>query len=206
MIKAFRKPGLIACLAMLPAVSTLAEENFSYSYFEFATGRVTLDDAVELDSREFSDLGALRLSAAHHFGENFAVGGDWRIATRERGPEEITRVRSSLEAIFPVALTDRLDLVPRTGFTRVRLEDCVDDSCKRDTASGLHAGLGLRVWAVEDSLEVFTNWRGNRMDEDESSLSLGAGFWWLDHHRLSLDVEGTDSQRAVLLGYRFSWQ
>ena len=203
-MKLILRRALPLFLAVLPAAGG-AQENFSYSYIEFASGHVALDEDVRVESREFSDLGTLRLSAAHHFGENFALGGDWRVASRERGSEELSRARSSLQAFFPLALSDRLDLVPSAGFSRVRLEQCTDDTCQRETGSGLHAGLGLRVWALEDSLEVFTGWQGNRMDEDESSLSLGAGFWWLDHHRLSLELEGTDSQRTSFIAYRFTW-
>lgn len=189
----------------LSAGSGPGESNFSYSTLGFQLGKATPDEEIIFFGERYEDFGAASIGGSVQLADNFAIGGSASSISNEGPRTEISTSAVSLNFFVPIPMGDRVDLVPRIGYISTEVERCLDNVCAEEDDSALAYGIGMRLWAIPDGLELNAAFSDTNADNSKSVLSLGLAGWVNKHHRFGLDFETSDSINAVLVGYSYNW-
>lgn len=180
--------------------------SFSYTYLQGELGVLRPDDDLVIAGEVYEELGLTSFSGAYQFDEGLVLGGSSAVVSNNGPDTEVTISQVILGGSIPMAVNERVDVVPEIGFISAETEVCINELCTSDDDSGLAYGVGVRAWADPDKIEVFLGWNDSTLDESESSVSLGGAVWWQDVHSARLRIAVQDTQTTTAVGYRYTWR
>lgn len=208
-------PGaLITCLSA-PALAT----NFTYTNIDLSLGVMRLDENLRVEDEVYKEFGTFALSGSSQINKNFALNLGVSLLANEGPHTEVNRSALTLGMAFPVAASELLDIVPTFGLLSVETEFCSYSACYKEDESGIAYGLGLRLWAIPDAVEVMAGIVDSTLDDSVAVVSLGAALWWQQRHSLRVNYSarkenhnrrgGIDKMSPgaseLTIGYRLSW-
>ncbi|RFA25560.1 hypothetical protein CAI21_18710 [Alkalilimnicola ehrlichii] len=196
---------LLFCSLLFAYSQSSAANNFSYTYLEFSVGALTLDEAIRINDRQYKTLSAFSISRAHQFDGGLVLHGGIAGAHAEKGKTELGYGQLVIGVAFPITVTDRIDIIPTSGFLAVNAEACVDNVCLKSDDDGILYGLAVRAWLSPESVEIMTALANSTISGSATEATLEGAFWWGNHHSARLTLSSADSDRSVLVGYRYSW-
>lgn len=201
--------SFLMCFAAVLLVlfsTTSSASNFSYSYLGFNLGKLTPDEDIIFLGEVYEEFGTFSLDSGYQFNPNLALFISSAAAANEGPTTELSTSSFSLGLMFPIAVSERLDIVPGVGFVNSEVEGCLSGLCRAEDESGAAFGLLLRGWAVDDSLEINAQVQGSTLDDSETFVGLGGALWWAKRHSARLDFGSQKSQRQFSIGYRYTWR
>lgn len=198
-----RKIVFAGCLvgASMPALAS----NFSYTVFEVALGRASLDEKVILVDEVYEDFGVFSIGGGYQAADNFALSIAASGIANEGDNTEWTNTSISLSGAFPIPVGEQVDIVPQVGYVSVEAEMCAYGFCVKEDESGLLYGLGVRAWAIPGQFEVNASYSNSTIEDSERAIGIGAALWFQDHHSVRLNYADEGDISAFTIGYRYSW-
>lgn len=185
--------------------SNIDASNFSYSTLGFKLGKLTPDEEIVFLGERYEDFGIASISGSVQVASNFAIGGAISSTANDGPRTEINLSSVSGSLLFPIPLGPAADVIPQIGYLSTEAELCADSVCISEDDSAVSYGVGLRLWAVPEKLELSAAFGDNNGDNSESTVSLGIAGWSSENHRFALDFNTSDSADAVLIGYNYVW-
>lgn len=183
--------------------SIIGASNFGYSTIGADLGKVMLDDDIVLVNEVYEEFALGALAGSLQVADNFALYAGGEVFLNDGPNTEMTQTVLSAGIQTPIGIGDRVDIVPMLGIERYELEICIDGYCGKEDESTAVYGIGARIWAVADTLEVSIGIKDGNDDDYESEVSIGAHGWINDHHRVGIDYRSEEELSAVSLGYRY---
>lgn len=179
--------------------------NFSYNAIDVSLGVMRLDESLYFDGEIYKEFGTFALSGSFQLNENLALGIGVGVLANEGPDTEISANAVTLSLAFPFAVSRTLDLVPTIGLVSTEQEMCTHSFCYKDDDSGIGYGVGLRLWALPETLEIMAGISDSTLEGSQALVSVGAALWWQNHHSVRLNYSADKDASEVALGYRFSW-
>lgn len=213
-MKRFFPVALIACLSA-PALAS----NFSYTNIDVSLGVLRLDESLQVEDEIYEELGTFALSGSAQINSNFALSLGVSVLSNEGPHTEVSGSAVTLGMAFPFAASEFLDVVPALGLLSVESKFCGYSVCHQEDESGIAYGVGLRLWAMPDTIEVMAGIIDSTLADSTATVSIGAALWWQRQHSLRLNYGARrESDRLrhdihyvnpgvseFAIGYRFSW-
>lgn len=168
-------------------------------------GVLSTDDTIDFAGDLYDDYVTFNLAGSYQVSDNIAFGIGLSGLYNDGARTEITGSSFLLNALFPFAVSNMIDIVPTLGLVTAEVEFCLDNLCLTDDDNGVAYGIGLRAWAIPDLLEISGGIQDTTIDEEDSVVSLGAAMWWLETHSVRILYSNGNDSNTVELGYRYTW-
>ncbi len=174
--------------------------NFSYSSFGIGLSKVSIDGLPE-------DLKGYGVEASVELNENIFLLGSYNYADEEMNISgtdlDISQDTTNIGVGAATSITDKIDAFATLSYSSVSAEACGNGTCAKIEDDGYFLSGGLQSW-ITDSIDVVGTLNYTELDQidsEDTSYSLGVGFWPAKHHRLGFEMQNSEYSRTGIVSY-----
>lgn len=193
-----------ACVLLAGGVEA---SNLPTSYIQGGIGSSSYDGSLVVDGERYDGLDVEELNIAYQLPTSDIALTSTQVYSSDEGPD--TSIFSRLitvGAALPVAVNDRLDVIPEVAFVWTDIQICGYAWCADDEETGIGYGVSARTWLAPEILEISAGWQGSSIDGIDSIFSLGLAVWFWENNSIRLQFRDQENQSVTTVGYRYSWE